>query len=147
MWLYPSIATKNTIQYNNRSCDFGASAKEKEIITFNIATIKKYLISASIQISRLRSAKSGNFMNNTDIIYSNSVTGNTNAVYRIKDLNVSCPTICDPAYGECTVMVFAYSYYCSGALIRRSSIPICVNIPEKRIFCTETPGDPVYFES
>src|SRR6188768_1597058 len=110
MWLYPSVASKNTIQYNNRSCDFSTCAKEKKIITFNITTIKKYLISASIQIGRFRSAKRGIFMNNANIIYRNSITGNTDAIYRIKDLNVSCPTICDSAHGECTMMTFTYRH-------------------------------------
>ena len=44
MRLYPSITSKNTIQYNNWSCYFCASTKEKKIITFDITTIKKYLM-------------------------------------------------------------------------------------------------------
>src|SRR5688572_11767482 len=110
MRLYPSIATENTIQYNNGTCHFSAGAKEKKIIPFDITLIEKYLIPAAIQIGGFCGTERGHLMNNADIIHGNSFTGNANAIYRIKNFNVSCPAIGKSAHGKCTVMTFAYRY-------------------------------------
>src|SRR5688500_5617083 len=110
MWLYPSIAMENTIQYNNRPRNLSACAKEKKIITLDITAIKKYLIPASIQISRLGSTKCGNIMDNADIIYGDSFACNTDTIYGIKDLDVSCPSIRKSAHGECPVVALAYCH-------------------------------------
>jgi hypothetical protein len=59
MWLYPSITTENTIQQLQPARYFSASAKKKKIITCNITTIKKYLLTASIQICRLAAPSVG----------------------------------------------------------------------------------------
>src|SRR5678816_4748488 len=69
MRLYPSVATENTIQYNNRSSYFSTGTKEKKIITSDITTIKKYLLTTSILISWFGSSKCGDFMNDVDVIY------------------------------------------------------------------------------
>src|SRR5678816_820084 len=109
MRLYPSVATENTIQYNNRSSYFSTGTKEKKIITSDITVIKKYLLTTSIQISRFGSSKCGDFMNDVDVIYCYSLTCNTNAIYCIKNFKVSCPPIRQATHCKRTMMLITDS--------------------------------------
>src|SRR6186713_1825384 len=110
MRLYPSIAFENTIQHYHWTCYFSASTKEKKIIAFDVTAVKKYLIPASIEISRFCSAKSRNIMNNADVINGYAFSSNTDTIHSIKDLNISCPAISNATHGECPVMTFTNSY-------------------------------------
>src|SRR5688572_7656399 len=107
MRLYPSIPAENTIQDNNGTCYFSTGAKEEKIIAFDITAIEKYLIPAAIQIGGFCGTEGGDIMNNTYVIHGNSFTGNTNAIYSIKNFNVPCPAIGKSAHGECAMMTFA----------------------------------------
>src|SRR5687768_6277309 len=66
--LYPAITTKNAVKHYHGTRYFCSRTKEKKIISFDRTAIKKYLLTATIQISRFCSSYGRKIMNDADII-------------------------------------------------------------------------------